>query len=147
MQRTRLEIASLDVEIADLMRRREAVGEEIAGKVIDSVLDYEQRVRKSQLLAAQFETQQHRQWVQEAKYRTGQSSMDTMLQVWQRTGDVEARCDEHRIDGHQVVRHLEVITGSDPYPYFFNTPCMDRPFFVSQPSITYRAFEPGEFSE
>lgn len=147
VQRARLEIASLDVEIANLMRRREAVGEEIASEVIDLVLDYEQRVRKSQLLAAQFETQRQRQRVQEAKYRTGQSSTDAMLRVWQRTGDLEARCDEHRIDGHQVVRQLEVMTGSDSYRSFMTTPCMDWLYFVGQPSLSFRIVEPGEFSE
>ena len=137
VQRARLAIASLDVEIANLIRRREAVGEEIAGEVLDLVLDYEQMVRKSQLLAAQFETQQQRQRVQEAKYRTGQSSTDSILRVWQRTSDLEARCYEHRVESHRVVRTLEVMTGSDgQYASIIHGLCMDQPILITSPGAS-----------
>ncbi|EKU96972.1 hypothetical protein Lepto7375DRAFT_0902 [Leptolyngbya sp. PCC 7375] len=110
VQRDRIAIATLELETANLIRRREAVAEEITHEVVDLVLDYEQMIRKGKLLAAQLETQQQRQAVQETKYRTGQSSTDAMLRVWQRTGDLQARCEENRADSLQVIRELQVLT-------------------------------------
>ncbi|EKU97111.1 hypothetical protein Lepto7375DRAFT_0983 [Leptolyngbya sp. PCC 7375] len=134
VQQERLAIAALELETANLIRRLEAVGDEIAGEVVDLVLDYEQMIRKGQLLAAQLETQRQRQAVQETKYRTGQSSTDAMLRVWQRTADLEARCDEHRIDGQHVVKTLEVMTGRGPHEGLIQGVCMDQLLFLTLPS-------------
>ncbi|MEO0738530.1 MAG: hypothetical protein AAFZ35_17180 [Cyanobacteria bacterium J06649_12] len=136
VQRQRLAIAALELETANLVRRLEEVGDEIAGEVVDRVLDYEQMLRRAELLAAQLETQRQRQAVQETKYRTGQSSTDAMLRVWQRTGDLEARCDEHRIDGQLIVRQIEVMTGSDPRNSLVSGLCMNRLMFMAAPSAS-----------
>ncbi|MEM0979541.1 MAG: hypothetical protein AAGH78_04620 [Cyanobacteria bacterium P01_H01_bin.58] len=52
VQRDRIAIASLELEAANLIRRREAVAEAVAGEVVERVLDYEEMLRKGALLAA-----------------------------------------------------------------------------------------------
>ncbi len=134
VQRDRIEIATLELETVHLIRRLEEVGDDVAGEVVDLVLAYEQMVRRSEPLAAQLETQRQRQAVEETKYRTGQSSTDAMLRAWQRTGDLEARCDEHRINGQQVVRKLEVMTGRGSHEWFMQGLCIDQLMFLQPPS-------------
>ena len=109
VQRNRLAIATLEVQAADLVRRREEVAEGLAREVIGLVLDYEQLTRQLQSLEGQLETQLQRQAVMEVAYRTGQGSTATMLDVWQRTEDLQAQIEEVEIEQGQGVRALEVL--------------------------------------
>ncbi|MEM8611161.1 MAG: hypothetical protein AAGF93_04005 [Cyanobacteria bacterium P01_H01_bin.105] len=113
VQRDRIAIATLELETANLIRRREEVAEGITRDVIDLVLAHEKLLRRGELIASQLATQELRQATQEAKYRTGQSSTDAMLRVWQRTEDLQARCEENRADSLQVVRELQMLTGDE----------------------------------
>jgi len=114
VQRNRLAIAELEVRAADLVRRREEVAESLARKVVELVLEHEQLGRQIELLDSQLLTQQQRQAVMEVAYRTGQGSTQTMLSVWQRTEDLEARQLEVQIFQTQTQQELEVIVGQDP---------------------------------
>lgn len=105
----RLAIADLEINAADLLRRREEVAEAIAQQVIDLVLDYEAFSRRLEALERQLATQLQRQAVFEVRYRTGQGTTDQMLQMWQQTDELRARIDEVRIDQDQTLRELEVL--------------------------------------
>lgn len=111
--RDRLQVATLEVEAANLVRRREEVAESLAREVIDLVLEVEASDRRLEVLAGQLETQLQRQAVREAQYRTGRGSTDQMLVVWQRTDDFQARIDEAAIARGQIVRELEVLCKAD----------------------------------
>ncbi len=113
VQRDRIAIASLELETANLIRRREEVAEGIAHEVVGLVLDYEKLDRQADLSASQLETHRLRVTVRESAYRTGQSSTESMLSLWQRTEDLEARCQERLIGQAQVVRELEVLVGGE----------------------------------
>ncbi|NEP61732.1 MAG: hypothetical protein F6K31_33065 [Symploca sp. SIO2G7] len=113
VQRDRLAIAALELEAANLSRRRKAVAEEITREVVDLVLDYEKQNRQLTLTTAQYQTQQQRQAVMEAVYRTGSGATSQVLTVWQRTEDIAARCQEQHIDQAQTVRELEVLVDGD----------------------------------
>lgn len=126
VQRDRIAIASLELETANLIRRREEVAESITREVIDLVLTYEKAVRKGELLASQLETQRQRVAVREAAYRTGHSSTESMLGLWQRTDNLEARCGENRIDSQLIVTELEAFLGIDvSYASMAIGPCAD----------------------
>ena len=112
VQRNRLAIADLEVQSAELMRRREAVAESLAREVIDRVLQYEQLGRQGELLEGQILTQQHQQAVMEVGYRMGQGNTNTMLSVWQRTEDLEARRMEMGFNQARIVAELEQLTGA-----------------------------------
>ena len=109
VQRNRLAIANLEIQSADLIRRREEVAEGLAREVIDLVLEYEAADRHLETLQSQIATQASRQAVMEASYRTGAGSTTTMLGVWQRTEDLEARYRELEIQQGQTIRELEVL--------------------------------------
>ncbi|WP_346293959.1 hypothetical protein [Sphaerothrix gracilis] len=109
VQENRLAIAHLEIQAADLIRRREEVAEGLARDVIDGVLEYEALERRRVMLARQLKTQRQRQAVMEVRYRTGQGSTDQMLRVWQRSEDLQARLEEVAIAQRQVVRALEVL--------------------------------------
>lgn len=111
VQRNRLAIADLEVQAADLVRRREEVAEGLARKVVELVLEYEELGRRIELLDSQLVTQQQRQLILEAQYRTGQGSTTTMLSVWQRTEDLEARRAEKGIDQEQLLTKLARVVG------------------------------------
>jgi hypothetical protein len=111
MHRDRLVIATLELQAADLVRRREAVAEALAREVVDLVLSYERLERQLDLLATQLETQQLQQATMEAAYRTGQGSTQTMLTVWQRTEDLSVRLDEHMVTQGQTRAELEHVIG------------------------------------
>ena len=113
VQRDRIAIATLELEAANLIRRREEVAEGITREVVDLVLNYEMLGRQAALIASQMETHQLQVTVRESAYRTGQGSTESMLSLWQRTEDLEARCLEHRIGQAQSRRELEVLTGED----------------------------------
>ena len=109
VQRNRLAIATLEVQAADLVRRREEVAEGLARQVIGRVLEVEALDRQRQALMGQLETQLQRQAVMEVSYRTGQGSTATMLTVWQRTEELQAQIEEVGIEREQGVRALEVL--------------------------------------
>ncbi len=111
VQRDRIEIASLELETANLIRRRESVAEELTREVVDLVLDYERLDRQAVLIESQLESHRLRVEVAEARYRTGQGSTNSMIGMWQRTEDLTVRCSEKRIGQAQVERELEVLTG------------------------------------
>ncbi|MEM9091942.1 MAG: hypothetical protein AAGC93_24800 [Cyanobacteria bacterium P01_F01_bin.53] len=113
VQRDRLELGALELREAELIRRREEVAEGIAQDVVDLVLDYEKFGRQANLIASQLETHRLRVTVRESAYRTGQGSTESMLSLWQRTEDLEARCQERLIGQAQVVRELEVLVGGE----------------------------------
>jgi hypothetical protein len=110
--RDRLRVADLEVEAANLIRRREEVATAIAREVIDQVLGYEQLGRQGELLDSQIVTQRNQQAVMEASYRTGGGSTSAMLTVWQRTEDLEARSAEMAIARGRVVIELEQLIGA-----------------------------------
>ena len=111
VQRDRLAIAGLELETANLIRRREEVAEDIANDVLDAVLDHQSHTLEGRMLATRVETQRQRQAVTEARYRTGQGSTDAMLRVWQRTEDIVARCDENVIQHQRVIEQLYTLVG------------------------------------
>lgn len=107
VQRDRLVIADLELQQADLVRRRWEVSEAIAQTIIDEVLNWERLDRQLELLDSQMLTQQQQQAVMEASYRTGSGSTATMLTVWQRAEELEARLIETQIDQTQTRQGLE----------------------------------------
>ena len=113
--RDRLRVAEIEVEAANLIRRREEVATAIAREVVDQVLQYEQMGRQLELLDSQLVTQRNRQAVMEVGYRMGQGTTGTMLTVWQQTDDLEARRVEVAIAQERVVAELEqmVTTGNE----------------------------------
>ena len=113
VQRNRLAISELEVRAADLVRRREEVAESLARDVVGLVLEYEQLGRKIELLEAQLETQRQREAVMEVAYRTGQGSTQTMLRVWQRTENMQARQLEKQILQARTQQALEALVGQN----------------------------------
>lgn len=113
VQRDRLAIASLELEGANLIRRREAIAENLAREVVEAVLNYERLERELSLIDSQLMTHLQRVGVMEASYRTGQGSTTTMLSVWQRTEELSAALEEKRIAQSQVQRGLEVLTNAE----------------------------------
>ena len=113
--RDRLDVAAIEVEAANLIRRREEVATALAREVIDQVLQYEQMGRQLELLDSQIVTQRQRQAVMEVGYRMGEGTTGTMLTVWQQTEDLEARRVEMASDRERVVAELEqmVTTGNE----------------------------------
>lgn len=111
VQRDRLAIATLELEAANLIRRREEVAEGIAREIVDLVLNYEHLDRQAMLLASQLESHRLQVAVAEARYRTGQGSTTSMIGLWQQTADLAARCSEHRIGQAQDIRNLEILIG------------------------------------
>lgn len=109
--RDRLRVAEIEVEAANLIRRREEVATAIAREVVDQVLQYEQMGRQLELLDSQLVTQRNRQAVMEVGYRLGEGTTGTMLTVWQRTEDLEARRAEMLIEQGRVVVELEQLIG------------------------------------
>lgn len=126
VQRDRIAIATLELETANLIRRREEVAEGITREVLDLVLAHEKTVRNGELLASQLETQRQRVAVRESAYRTGHSSTESMLSLWQRTEDLETRCGENRIDSQLIVTELEAFLGIEvSYASMEIGPCAD----------------------
>jgi hypothetical protein len=108
----RLAIAGLELQAADLVRRREEVAEAITEEVIDQVLTYEALDRQLKRLEGQLEAQRQRQAVMEIRYRTGQGSTDEMLHLWQQTEALADQIEAVQIEQQQVVRSLEVLCGA-----------------------------------
>ncbi|MEM9804905.1 MAG: hypothetical protein AAF959_06470 [Cyanobacteria bacterium P01_D01_bin.56] len=111
VQQNRLVIAGLELEMANLIRRREEVAEDLANDVLDAVLDHQALTREARMLATRVANQRQRQAVTEANYRTGQGSTDAMLRVWQRTEDIVARCHEHVTQHQRVIQELYALVG------------------------------------
>lgn len=111
VQRNRLAIADLEVQVADLIRRREEVAESLAREVVDQVLEYEQLGRRLELLDAQIVTQEQREAVLEVSYRMGEGSTINMLGIWQQTEDMVAKRAELAITRERWVTELEQLTG------------------------------------
>ena len=109
VQRDRLAIADLELQVADLIQRREEVAEELAAEVVNLVLAYERLERELELLASQIETQQLQQAVMEAAYRTGQENTGTMLEVWQRTETLESHLIEQMAERGRLRVLLETL--------------------------------------
>jgi hypothetical protein len=109
--RDRLQVAALEVEAANLIRRREEVATALARDVVDHVLEYEQLVRRLELLDIQIVTQQQRQAVLEVSYRMGEGSTINMLGIWQQTEDLLAKRVEMAIERGRLVTELEQLTG------------------------------------
>lgn len=109
--RDRLEVAALEVEAANLIRRREEVAEALAREVVDQVLEYEQLGRRLELLDAQIVTQEQREAVLEVSYRMGEGSTINMLGIWQQTEDMVAKRAELTITRERLVTELEQLTG------------------------------------
>ena len=112
VQRDRLAIASLELEAADLIRRRAAVAEDLTRDVVDLVLKYEKLGREIALVQSQLETHRMRTAVMEAAYRSGGGSTTSMLSVWQRTDTLLSRSQEKEISQMQVQQSLASIVGS-----------------------------------
>lgn len=110
----RLRLAELELEAADLVRRREEVATALAREVIDQVLEYEQLGRQLELLDEQIVAQLQRQAVMEVSYRLGEGSTSAMLTVWQQTEDLEARRVEMAISQGRVVAELVQVVGQLP---------------------------------
>lgn len=113
VQRDRLAIATLELEAANLIRRREEVAEGIAREIVDLVMNYERLDRQAILLASQLESHQLQVAVAEARYRTGQGATTSMIGLWQRTVELTARCSEYRIGQAQDIRELEILIGEE----------------------------------
>ena len=109
VQRDRLAIADLELQVADLIRRREAVAEDLAAEVVDLVLAYEEGERALELLQVQLETQRLQQAVMESSYRTGQGDTGAMLRVWQRTEALASERENRRIQLQQQVLTLTYL--------------------------------------
>lgn len=109
MQRDRIAIAELELRQADLVRRRWEVSEAIAQDIVDLVLDWERLGRRLELMDTQLQTQQQREAVMEAAYRTGSGSTSSMLITWQRTEDMEARLLEWQVEQTQTRQELERV--------------------------------------
>lgn len=109
VQRDRLAIADLELQVADLARRREEVAEDLAGEVVRLVLAYEEGERALELLQMQLETQQLQQAVMESSYRTGQGDTVTMLTVWQRTEALAVQLQEQQVVQEQTIQTLNRI--------------------------------------
>lgn len=112
--REQLRLAELELEAADLVRRREEVATALAREVIDQVLEYEQLGRQLELLDEQIVAQLQRQAVMEVSYRLGEGSTSAMLTLWQQTEDLEARRVEMAIAQGRVVAELEQVVGQLP---------------------------------
>lgn len=109
VQRDRLAIASLELRSADFIRRRASVAENLARDIIDAVLCYEKLGREVALIASQLETQQQRRVsIMESAYRTGRGSTTSMLSIWQRTEDLEARQQEQVVLQEQAKQTLDI---------------------------------------
>ncbi|WP_250565807.1 TolC family protein [Adonisia turfae] len=113
VQRDRLAIATLELEAANLIRRREEVAEGITREIVDLVLNYEHLDRQAMLLASQLESHRLQVAVAEARYRTGQGTTTSMIGLWQRTAELTARCSEHCIGQAQDIRELEILIGEE----------------------------------
>ena len=111
VQRARIAIATLELEAANLIRRREAVAEALTRDVVDLVLDYEQLNRRTDLIASHIESHRLRVAVAESRYRTGQGSTSNMIGLWQRSEDLAGQCQEQQIEQVQVKRELETLVG------------------------------------
>ena len=111
VQRNRLAIADLEVQVADLIRRREEVAEALAREVVDQVLEVEQLGRRLELLDAQIVTQEQREAVLEVSYRMGEGSTINMLGIWQQTEDMVAKRAELAITRERLVTELERLIG------------------------------------
>ena len=107
-----LRVAEIEVEAANLIRRREEVATALAREVIDQVLQYEQLGRQLELLDSQIVTQRQRQAVMEVGYRMGEGTTGTMLTVWQQTEDLEARRVEMAIAQGRIVAELAQVVGT-----------------------------------
>ena len=94
VQQDRIAIATLELEAANLIRRREEVAEGLTRDVVGLVLDYERLDRQAVLIASQLESHRLRVAVAEARYRMGQGATESMIRLWQRTEDLAARCSE-----------------------------------------------------
>lgn len=143
----RLAIADLEINAADLLRRREEVAEAIAQQVIDLVLDYEAFSRRLEALEKQLATQLQRQAVFEVRYRTGQGTTDQMLQMWQQTDELRARIDEVRIDQGQTLRELEVLCYVEPTGTGATTEALPGAFATdTMPDTEIYYLVPGAFA-
>ena len=105
---------SLELQVADLVRRREEVAEDLATEVVDLVLAYEEGEKALELLQMQLETQQLQQAVMESSYRTGQGDTGAMLAVWQRTETLSVQVSTRQTGQAQVIRQLESLA-SGPF--------------------------------
>jgi outer membrane protein TolC len=113
VQRNRLAIVELEVRLAELVSRREAVATALAQQVVERVLTYEQLGRQLELLEGQLQTQRQQVAVMEAAYRLGQGSTLNMLSLWQRTEELEAQRAEVEIQRARGVVELEQLVGVD----------------------------------
>lgn len=113
VQRDRLAIADLELREAELIRQRENEAEFIAGEIVGLVLSYEKLGREANLIESQLENHLLQVAIQEARYRTGQSSTRNMILLWQRTETLTARCQERRIGQAQDRRELEIWIGEN----------------------------------
>jgi hypothetical protein len=107
--RDKVTLAGLELQAADLVRRRQEVAEALGREVVERVLAYERLGRELGLLESQIETQRLQQAVLEATYRTGQGSTVQMLGVWQRTQELQGEMEERSVTQEQVRRELEAL--------------------------------------
>lgn len=103
IQAQQLAIADLEIQAADLVRRRAEIAEGLAKEVVESVLRWERLDREIALLDSQIQTQQQQRLVLEAAYRTGQGSTTNMLGVWQRSEDLAAARGEALVEQQQTL--------------------------------------------
>lgn len=111
VQRDRIAVADLEFQVADLIRRREEVAEDLAAEVVGLVLAYEEGERALELLQMQLETQQLQQAVMESSYRTGQGDTGTMMAVWQRTEGLKAVLSEQIVATDQIAVEIRRRVG------------------------------------
>ena len=140
VQRDRLAIAGLELETANLIRRREEVAEDIASNVVNIMLDYWELRRRGELLASQLETHELRLKITEASYRTGHGSTDSMLSMWQRTTDLRVGCSENKVSMIRRIQELEALIEEDLEQYILTTlkpeTCALHWNYVSEPTFT-----------
>ena len=142
VQRDRIAIATLELETANLVRRREEVAEALTRDVIDLVLAHDKILLQGRLIGSQIGTQELRQAIQEAEYRTGQSNTDAMLQIWQRTETLQAQCEANQAESLRVIRELEVLTGDSREFQGVTTnagSCVAWNFYTPGPAVTTEA--------
>ena len=98
----RIAVATLEVRLSELERRRGEVEAQLQDEVLGLVLAYEKL--EQQLIGVRSQLTSHRQRVAvlEASYRTGEGSTSQMIGLWQRTEDIEARIRETEISQSQT---------------------------------------------
>ena len=106
----RIAVATLEVRLSELQRRRGELEAQLRDEVLDLVLAYEKLERQLAGVRSQLAAHQQRVAILEASYRTGEGSTAQMIQLWQRTEDIEAKVRETEVSQSQTYRALLELT-------------------------------------